>query len=242
MPNDFGWVALATFALGLATLWLGWQTRQARVDARNDDDRQVLRSALAEQLDNCRMWVTRDPARGEPSFDWLRRAEPRLDALQSLIYRLDLQADLVPYLVWLIGTVDEWWTQIDHTLNTPTGPVGTPRVDQHRLPNEWRVMVERLQVAAALVAGEARRRGFDDLGGPYDKSPWVVPHQWEEHGRYMMSLTDIASRGAPPFPADPAFAGTAPSARDRGGAQTGERQQAFLLEPGDRLRRILRRR
>jgi hypothetical protein len=242
MPNDFGWVAIGTFGLGMATVWLGWQTRQARIEAQSTDERRILRAALAQQLDNCRLWVTRDPARGEASFERLRRATPRLEALQSMIHRLDLQADVVLYIVWLIGTINDWWAQIDHTLNTPTGPNGTPRVNQQGLPDEWRVMVERLQVAAALVAGEARRRGFDDLAGPYDKSPWVVVPMWEERGRQSVSMTDVSSRGAPPFPADSSFAEATPTARDHAGAQTGDRQRAFLLDRDDPVGRLLRKR
>src|SRR2546426_1833612 len=130
MPGDFGWVAIATFALGVATVWLALETRQARVETRNADDRRILRAALAEQLDNCRKWVTHDPARGQPSFEWLRGAAPRLDALQAMIQQLALQADLVPYIVWLIGTLDELWTQVDRTLNWPVGPNGTLTVNQ----------------------------------------------------------------------------------------------------------------
>jgi hypothetical protein len=224
MPGDFGWVAIATFALGLATVWLALETRQARLETRNADDRRILRTALTEHLNNLRMWVAHDPARGEPSIEWLRGATPRLDALQSMTHQLDLPADLVPYLVWLMGTIDELWTQIDLTLNWPVGPNGTLTVNWERLPNEWRVMVERLQVAAALIAGEARRRGFDDIAAPYDLSPWVIPLTWEEHGREMMSANDSALRGAPPFPADAAFAGSAPGARDQAGVQTGAHQ------------------
>jgi hypothetical protein len=249
MAGDFGWVAIAsivvaiaTLALGGATVWLGWQTRQARVEAHSTDERRILRAALAEQLNNCRMWVTHDPARGQPSFEWLRGAAPRLHSLQAMIQELELQADLVPYLVWLIGTLDELWTQIDRTLNWPVGPDGILTVNEERLPDEWRVMVERLQVAAALVAGEARRRGFDDLAAPHELSPWVIPRAWEERGRELMSTNDIPFRGAPPFPADPAFARAAPAARDEAGAETAERQQAFLLDQSDRVRRVLRRR
>jgi hypothetical protein len=159
-----------------------------------------------------------------------------------MIERLDMTTDLVPYIVWLAGTIDELWTQIEGTLNWPVGPAGTLTVNEERLPNEWRVMVERLQVAAGLIAGEARRRGFEDVAGPHDVSPWVVPMQWEERGREMMSTTDSAYRGAPPFPMDPAFAMTAPAARDRAGAETGERQRTFLLDRSDWIRRVFRRR
>ncbi|HEV8280696.1 MAG TPA: hypothetical protein VGQ02_02460 [Candidatus Limnocylindrales bacterium] len=159
-----------------------------------------------------------------------------------MIEQLALPADLVPYLVWLIGTIDELWTQVERTLNWPVGPAGTLIVNQERLPNEWRVMVERLQIAAALVAGEALRRGFDDVASPHELSPWVVPLVWEERGREMMATTDSAYRGAAPFPSDQAFAGAAPGARDRAGAQTGERQRAFLLGRTNWINRVLRRR
>jgi hypothetical protein len=242
MPGDFGWVAIATFALGAATVWLGWQTRQARTEARDADEKRVLRAALAEQLDNCRKWVSHDPARGEPSYDWLRGAIPRLDALGAMIQQLALPADLVPYLVWVIGTIDELWAQIDRTLNWPVGPDGMLVVNEKALPNEWRVMVERLQVAAALVAGEARRRGFDDVAAPHDLSPWVVPLEWEAGGREMTSMNDAAMRGASPFPSNPAYASAAPGARDNAGARTGQRQRAFLLDRRDWVRRVMRRR
>lgn len=138
--------------------------------------------------------------------------------------------------------LEEQWTQIDGTLNWPVGPDGTLTVNKERLPDEWRVMVERLQVAASLVIGEARRRGFDDVAARHDQLAWVMPLVWEESGRNIMSVTDSAYRGAPAFPTDPVFAPYAPSARDRAGAETGERPKDFLLDPVDRVRRILRRR
>jgi len=74
------------------------------------------------------------PARGQPSFEWLRGATPRLNDLRSMIQKLALPADLVPYLVWLIGTIDELWTEIDRDLNWPVGPNGTLTVNEERLP------------------------------------------------------------------------------------------------------------
>jgi hypothetical protein len=112
-------------SFGAATVWLGWQTRQARIEARAADEKRILRGALAEQLDNCRTWVSHDPARGEPSVESLRGTPPRLDTLQSVVQQLNLPADLVPYLVWLIGTIEEQSLASDSGRSCSTKGIGS---------------------------------------------------------------------------------------------------------------------
>ena len=230
-------VALMTGALAIATFWLAWEARTARQGARADDERRILRTALAEQLDNCRAWTSRDPTRGEPAVRALQGAEPRLAAIAGLVDRLDLQPDLVAYLIWLTSVVADLWSRIESAIgrlpeswasNPPTLTLDASTLEE--LGSDWRLMVERLQVAAALTAAEARRRGLDDVASTHDVVPWTVVPERPDRWRELMALNAPLS-GEPRFPADPAFAAATPAARDRAGAATGARQQAALSLP-----------
>lgn len=231
-------VALMTGALAIATFWLAWEARTARREAREEDQRRILRAALAEQLDNCRAWASRDPARGEPAVRGLQGAEPRLAAIAGLLDRLDLQPDLVAYLIWLTSAVGDHWGRIESAIgglpetwgsNPPALSVDAPTFAQ--LGDDWRVMVERLQVLAAVTAAEARRRGLNDVARTHDAVLWTIVPERPERWRELMTLGGAAF-GQPPFPADPAFASASPTSRDRAGAATGERQRAALASVG----------
>jgi hypothetical protein len=224
-------VALMTGALAVATFWLAWEARKARREARRDEERRILRAALAEQLDNLRAWTSRDPMRGEPAVRGLQGAEPRLASIASLLDRLELQPDLVAYLIWLTSAVGDHWGRIELSLSSAWGgteawtggpsPLNDTLASQ--LTDDWRAMVERLQVLAALAAAEARRRGVDDVAAPHDVAPWSIVPQRPPRWRELMAIAGI-QRGEPPFPSDPAFVGVRPAARDRAGDETGARQ------------------
>jgi hypothetical protein len=223
-------IGAATLALGAATVWLGLETRWTRNEGRKDVARALLRAALAEQLGNCRDWLIRDPARGEPAIRGLEGSEPRLRAVQALIDGLDLQADLVAYLIWLLPTIGDLWGRIDQLIDRAPDDWGKPDGIRSLEPQElselgdlWRAMVERVQVLAALMAGEARRREFLDVASPHDAAPWTVVPQRPERWREYIAISGI-QRGEPRFPADSAFAAIRPEARDRAGAATGAAQ------------------
>jgi hypothetical protein len=95
--------------------------------------------------------------------------------------------------------------------------------------DDWRVMVERLQVIAALTAAEARRRGLVEVARLHDIVAWTVVPRRPDRSREMLAISD-RMRGIPPFPADPAFAGVRPEARDLAGAATGARQEQELSD------------
>ena len=220
-------VALMTGGLAIATFWLAWEGRAARRQAREEESRHVLRAALAEQLDNCRAWASGDPARGQSSIKRLRDAEPRAMAVAAMINRLDLPPDLLGYLIWLTSAIGEGWGRID-TLLERVWSDGIDSIRETQLRDEWRVMVERLQVLAALTAGEARRRGLGDIAETHDAVPWTIVSERPERWRESMTLDDNAL-GRPSFPVDPSFESASPTARDRAGAVAGERQGAVSM-------------
>ena len=103
------WTAVATFALAVVTVWLGWQaktqveeTRMARVEDLAEQRRTTLRGAIAEAIENCRRWLSHEPR---------TTSDPRLivpkplnfAALTALLASLDLPSDLVAYFVWARG-------------------------------------------------------------------------------------------------------------------------------------------
>jgi hypothetical protein len=138
-------------------------------------------------------------------------------------------------LVWLTSSVGDHWGRIELALSSSWGggqswtggPAPLSDTLASQLTDDWRVMVERLQVLAARAAAEARRRGLADVAGPHDAVPWTVvperPPRWHE----LMAIAGIP-RGEPPFPSDPSFADVRPAARDRAGGETGARRMGAL--------------
>src|SRR5258706_6167175 len=96
-----------TGLLAIATFWLGWQSREARREARRDDERRILRAAIAEQLGNLRERLARDPARGEPAIRGLADAEPRLAAVQAVLDRLGVPPQLAAHIILLLASAAE---------------------------------------------------------------------------------------------------------------------------------------
>ncbi|MEA2629954.1 MAG: hypothetical protein QOE66_173, partial [Chloroflexota bacterium] len=129
--------------------------------------------------------------------------------------------DLLGYLIWLTSAIGEGWGRIDALLEQIWAD-GMDPIREARLRDEWRVMLERLQVRAALTAAEARRRNLADIARTHDAVPWTVVPERPERWRESLMLHDVAV-GQPPFPADPSFEFASPTARDRAGAVTTER-------------------
>lgn len=223
-----------TMALALATFWLAFEARKARTEAERREHVRLLRAALAEQLDNLRAWVTSDPAQGEPAFRGIQGAEPRLAALGALIDRLDMPSELTAYLIWLLSSIGDQFGRIDKALeDLPTRWGSNPPAlvfDDDTGPylaDQWPVMVELLQVAAALVAAEARRRKIVDVAELHKVVQWTIVPERQERWRELMAISGIP-RGEPPFPSNPAYAEVQPEARDRAGLATGARQRKSL--------------
>jgi hypothetical protein len=134
------------------------------------------------------------------------------------------------YLIWLTSSVGDHWGRIEANLDAlPTVWGSDPPApllegsDLAKLKDDWLVMVERLQVLAALTAAEARRRGMQDVAGLYDVVQWTVVPQRPPRWRELMAIA-CRPDGDPPFPLDEAFAHVRPEARDRAGDATGARQ------------------
>jgi hypothetical protein len=228
-------VAALTGALAVATFWLAWETRTARIQGERKARRRLLRAALAEQLDNCRALNWREPARGKPAWVGLAKTTPRTDAVASLIGSLDIPADLFAYLVWLQAAIDDAWSRVTAALHAILDRPGhAPTTGEiNELEAAWQVALERVQVLAGLVSAEARREGFDDVGVAHDAAPWTIVPQRPPTWRLNMAIADGPYFGAPPFPADPSFASVSPAVRDRAGDATGTRQQSWLLGAPD---------
>ena len=224
-------VAGGTLALAVATFVVAWETRAVRREAADSQVRRALRAAMAEQLENCRRWLAINPSMGQPSLRRLYTAEPRMTALQGLLEAVDTPADLAAYLVWLRGMIADAWRVLEETLPLIVPLDGSPperAPENTNIRNDHAVMVDRLQVTAALIAAEAARRGFAETAGLNDVSPWTIVQEGPNGAREVTDATDHAYHGAPPFPSDPAYADARPAARDRAGYATGERQRAEL--------------
>ena len=152
--------------------------------------------------------------------------------MQRLVDEADLPADLAVYLVWITGRMrDEWawWPTVaavgsSGSLSPADNPVNSG-------VGKWALMVDRLQVAAALVAGEASRQKFPEIRQAHDAAPWTVVLPGPPGEREQRAATDRARLGAPAFPVGELYVQASPPIRDRAGAATAGRREDGLYGP-----------
>lgn len=203
-------LGVATICLALATVWMALEVRQGRIESGKATTRVALRGALMEQMENARRVYALDPARLAAEFPArARKAEPDWGQVQSLLRSLDLPPELAAYLMWLAGDTRRVWDQIARKLDAYVFPNGIP----DRLYADWWLLLDRVQVAAALAAAELTRRGCRVDGASVDGVTWMLP-KVAPGGRASTQLTEETYLLAPRFPADKAYAGASPAARD----------------------------
>lgn len=137
-------IGLGTLALALATVWLAFEARKTRTDADKSRRRRLLRSTLAELLDDLRIWTTANPAHGEPALERLRRSEPKLGALDRLIEEVNMPADVAVYLVWLAGRIREEWVWWPHVFAVGSGDPNPASHPPNSGVGRWALMVDQL--------------------------------------------------------------------------------------------------
>lgn len=229
-------LALATVGLAVATVWLAFEQRRGRIDARDMRVRTALRAALGEQLENARRWHRRDPSRGEEALQALRSIGPAFEATTRLLSEIDLPAELAAYLLWLIGDTRRAWDSFRALLDRiapADASVPTVHPSNSSARNDWELILERLQVAVCLVAAEASRRGYGVDGEIADHAPWALPKVWPERMRILTQVSESTYFEAPPFPLDPAYARCSVGARDAKANELQAAAQASLLSLQD---------
>ena len=225
-------LACATVVLAGATVWLAFDQRRGRIEARHALVRVALRAALGEQLENARRWHPRDPSRGDEALQALRSAAPDFEATTRLLSEVDLPAELAAYLLWVIGDTRRAWDALRALLDSvaPTdGSAPTSHPTNSSVRNDWEVILERLQVAACLLAAEASRRGFGVDAGIVAHVRWELPQVWPERMRALTQVSESTYLEAPPFPSDPAYARCSFAARDAKANELQAAAQASLL-------------
>lgn len=186
-----GGLALATRRVGAAAL-------RARSNARVAP---LLRSALVAVADDARELALRDPSRGAPSSDALAGWRPHLAAVDRALRRMDLQQDCLTYLLWLVAEARRSAEALRLRIED-----GQPWRD------EWLVQRDRLSLLGCILLGEAERRGIRDVTASFAGNPHLeAPTGYGD--RTMTAANDVALRGAPAFPSDPAFARCTPAVR-----------------------------
>lgn len=85
MNFDILVLAIPTFFMAVATMYLAWEQRRGRIEAGHARTRVALRAALTEQLENARRWHRCDPNRGDEALQGLRSAGPSFEATTRLL-------------------------------------------------------------------------------------------------------------------------------------------------------------
>jgi hypothetical protein len=210
-------LACATVVLAFATVWLAREQRRGRIEAGHTQVRAALRAALGEQLENARRWHPRDPSRGAEALQALRSAGPEFEASTRLLSEVDLPPELAAYLLWLVGDTRRAWDTFRALLDRVApadGSVPTVHPSNSSARDDWGLILDRLQVAACLVAAEASRRGYGVDGAIVDHVRWELPQVWPERMRALTQVSENTYFEAPPFPSDSAFARCSFGARD----------------------------
>lgn len=226
----------AAFAIAVASISLtvALALLLVRVSRHVDQERQAVaqtfRAALFELTEACRFWISRDPARGAPSAVRLRGWAARFERSRQLVSAVDLPAELVAYLAWIVGEIEEqngrFQTLLDQV--TVNADATTGKLEAARWRDDWWVMIDRLQTLACLVRVEAERRGLAAVAAAYWGNPYLAPLAGAPDERVLLEANDVALRAAPRFPSDPAYTGCAAPARDRAGAERSAVSQAEL--------------
>ncbi len=223
-------IAAASISLTVALALL--LVRVSRhVDQERQANAQTFRAALFELTEACRFWVSRDPVRGVPSATRLRGWAAPFERTRQLVGTVDLPAELVAYLAWIVGEIEEendrFQALLDQVaVNADATP--TAQLEATRWRDDWWVMIDRLQTLACLVRAEAERRGLAVVAAAYRDVPYLTPLAGAPDERVLLEANDVALRAAPRFPSDSAYTGCAAPARDRAGAGRGAAAQAEL--------------
>lgn len=193
-------LAIATMGLAVAAVWntleQGWR-----------EERSAVRAALLEQYANARRWFYGRPGVRTRLAERLARDPTPTAAVQQLIVRLDLPADLTAYVVWLLERVER--EQREYAAAYPESQ-STSRA--HEL---WMVQVDHLQTIVQLIRCHAERK-FPLRGAArsFAAAAWLLPYagpaDWRENAR----IQQAAQEGRPPFPVGSAYAAAHPQARD----------------------------
>lgn len=206
-----------------------------RVTTHDDQERQTtaqsFRAALFEVTEACRFWVSRDPSRGAPSAARLRGWASPFERTRQLVATVDLPAELVAYLAWIVGEIEEENRRLQALLDWDTANANSALAsppDATTLRDAWWVIIDRLQTLACLVGAEAERGGLAAVAAAYRGNPYLAPLAGAPDERVHLEANDVALCAAPRFPSDPAYAGCAAPARDRAGAERSAASQAEL--------------
>ena len=219
-----GNLGAATIVLAIATVALAWEARQSRLETGRERRRAAFRAALVEALDNCR-WRVDDPARGMEGARRVKAHQPSFEAAGRLLAEVNLPAQLLMRLVWLIDIAQEQVAKVMaraevevpglrafHSEQAGT-EVKSRQEDLAVLRTEWTIAVDHLQTLLCLIRCEARRQGFADVADAFVGHDWLKPDPllWN---RMAYEKDHRDQRGAPIFPTDQAYAECAPGARE----------------------------
>lgn len=216
-------LAVVTVALAAATVWLALEQRKGRIEAERNRIRIVMRGALAEQLENMRRLHGREPSRGQPALLALRASGPTFDRIGKLVREVALPAELAAYLIWLIGETQQRWSLFEGLLDDVApldGSVGRVHATNSTVHSDWKLILERTQIAGCLVAAELARLGFRADAAIVDKVAWSAPAVWPSEMRAMTRVSEGVYFDGPPFPRAVAYGRCGPSSRDAQAAAT----------------------
>jgi hypothetical protein len=216
-------LAFVTGTLAAATVWLALEQRKGRIDSERNRVRITMRGALAEQLENMRRLHGRDPSRGQPALLALRASAPTFDRIGVLIREVNLPTELAAYLIWLVGETQQRWTSFEGLLDDVApadGSVGRVHATNSTVHSDWKLILERIQIAGCLVAAELARLGFGADAAIVDRVAWTVSAVWPAGMRATTRVSEGIYFDGPPFPGAAAYAGCSPNSRDAQAAAT----------------------
>ncbi len=180
-------------------------------EANDAGARRILRAALIEQTDNCRILLGSDPSKGSAAAATTAHWEPAFVELLDWLKATDLPADFAAYLAWLVGSARHM-----HGLFREECRLASMEVAPHNVllretqaSDRWAGELEEVQVIAELLIGHSSAApGVGEVHRQFVDHPWTVPqvgptstNDW----RAALHLQPLEMVAPPPFPIGAAY-------------------------------------
>ena len=178
----------------------------AREEATDSRGRRLLRAALLEQTENCRVLLGSDPSKGSAAAATTAHWEPAFGELLDWLKATELPADFAVYLAWLIGSARHM-----HGLFREECRLASMEVAPHMVPlsetnawDRWAGELEDVQTIAELLIGHAATApSLEQVHRQFLDHPWVLPEirpKEPTDWRAALHLQPLDMVAPPPFP------------------------------------------
>jgi hypothetical protein len=163
----------------------------------------------------------------------LLAATPTFERVTALVDSVDLPNDLAIYIIWLVGDTGRVLDDLSESFRPFAGLVdhggGGTNFASTRIPADWSVVLDRLQVLLCLLQAEAGRRRMGPLAELGFDVSWTRPRVKPDGIRLGNRVADQVYFAAPTFPRGSAYARCDVGPREQEAARIAAAERASLV-------------